>query len=94
MPTTNQDSNNILDKIMEDETLLYLSITPFLINGKKILQVRGQIHDKERVQKILEKAFADDSVPAKIIIRDKFKAYLRCTELGFIQPKQNSLIKK
>lgn len=85
MPQTQTETNN--KQNIEDETILYLSITPFVINEKKILQVRGQIHDKERVQTILKKAFADDYVLAKIVIRDKFKAHLRCVELGFIEPK-------
>jgi len=81
-PTSKENTEDI-----DDEVMLYLSIHPQEYRGKKILEFRGQIHDKEKVLKILKRAFNEDEISAALIIRDKFKAYLRCVELGFFDPK-------
>jgi len=81
------------DKENPKVIVLELSAIPLIVNGKKGLQIKKTTQDMKLIKEILESAFKEDFIPAKIIFRDRFKAYLRCSELGLIEEGKISIPK-
>lgn len=84
-----KDTQTSSDKKIEIE----FSIIPFKHNRNIALQIRKIVSDKEEIKKILEKGFKEEFIPAKLIFKDKLKAYVRCSELGLIEGKEKQLYK-
>ncbi len=73
-------------KTTPDKELLVvpLSIEILSNGGKPAIQLRKVIKDKKLIKEICKMALNDDSVPAKIIIKDRFKAFTRLKNAGLI----------